>query len=184
MGVILKIQNKSSIAGLLALLTFSQAAPASAATTGVVIVSVNQTFTAPLGTVVVTGAIGDYGTIQGSDLLGKPSKASPSPAALIKLKKGTIIVDATNMNNATNTSPLLQQTTCSFSISATAVPWPIIFGTGAYKNIKGSLTTTINLGGITPRVTKGANKGKCDFSNKYPPVASFFNALASGSITY
>jgi hypothetical protein len=158
--------------------------PAHATTSGVVIVSVNQTFTAPEGTVVVTGAIGDFGTIQGSDLLGKPSKASPAPAALIKLKKGTIIIDATNMNSATNTAPLLQQVTCSFSISATSVPWPIIFGTGAYKNIKGSLTTTINLGGITPRVAKGANKGKCDFSNKYPPIASFFNAIASGNITY
>jgi hypothetical protein len=172
------------VSTILLILSCIASTPARAATSGVVIVSVNQTFTAPEGNVVVTGAIGDYGTIQGSDLLGKPSKASPAPAALIKLKKGTIIIDATNMNKATNTAPLLQQVTCSFSISATAVPWPIIFGTGAYKNIKGSLTTTINLGGITPRLAKGASKGKCDFSNKYPPVASFFNALASGSITY
>jgi hypothetical protein len=180
----MKIHGKIIAVSLISVGTISMNLPANAVTSGATIISVNQTFTAPLGTVVVTGAIGDYGTIQGADTNGKPSKASPSPAALIKLKKGTILIDATSMNKATATSPLVQQTTCSFSTSASAVPWPILGGTGAYKNLKGSLNATINLGGITPTLTTGPNKGKCDFSNKFPPVASFFNALATGTITY
>ena len=158
--------------------------PAHATTSGVVIINVDQTFTSPLGTATVTGAIGDYGTIQGSDILGNVTKASPAPAAILKLKKGSIILDGSNFNKATAQTPLIQNKTCSFSLSGTAIPWDIIKGSGAYKSIKGTLTVTLNLGGITPRYKTGTNKGKCDFSNKYPPIASFFNAIATGTVTY
>ena len=158
--------------------------PAHATTSGVVIINIDQTFTSPLGTATVTGAIGDYGTIQGSDVLGNVSKSSPSPAVILKLKKGSIILDNSNFNKATGQTPLIQNKTCSFSLSGTAIPWDIIKGTGSYKSIKGSLTVTLNLGGITPRYKTGTNKGKCDFSNKYPPIASFINAIATGTVTY
>lgn len=157
---------------------------ANAETSGAVIINIHQTFSEPVGTVVVTGAIGDFGTAQGADAAGRPSKLSPAPVVLLKLRKGTILLDATNTNQATSTSPLVQNISCSFSLSATTVPLPIIKGTGAYKAVKGSLTASIDLGGITPFYKTGANKGKCDFSNKYLPLASYFNEVAYGTITY
>ncbi len=179
------VQNKKVLASILASITlFAVSTPARAATSGAVIISVNQDFTSPIGTAVVTGAIGDYGTIQGADANGKVSKLAATPNALIKLKKGTLLIDATSMNKATSSAPLIQNTTCSFSLTATTVPWPIIKGTGAYKSVKGTLSVTLQLGGITPLYSAGPNKGKCDFSNKFPPVASYFNVLATGTITY
>ena len=132
----------------------------------------------------IGSACGIVGTAQGADAAGKPSKLSPAPVVLLKLRKGTILLDATNTNQATSTSPLVQNISCSFSLSATTVPLPIIKGTGAYKAVKGSLTASIDLGGITPFYKAGANKGKCDFSNKYLPLASYFNEVAYGTITY
>jgi hypothetical protein len=180
-----RIQKMTLSISTVGILAFSAMLPTSAfaSTSGVIIVNVNQTFTSAVGTVIVTGAIADYGTIQGSDVLGNPSHASPAPAALLKLKKGSIVIDNGNLNKATSQAPFIQNTTCSFSLTATAVPWDIIKGSGAYQAIKGTLTLSANLGGITPKYKTGTNKGKCDFSNKYPPVASFFNLFATGSIT-
>ena len=181
------VQNKKAKLGVIAgalLVASTTLFPAQAANSGTLIISVNQSFTSPVGTAVVTGIIGDYGTIEGAGTDGKPSKLSPSPDALIKLKKGTILLDGTNLNKATIQSPFIQSQTCSFSVSGSSVPWDIVSGTGAYKAIKGTLTVTLNLGGITPRFKTGASKGKCDFSNKLPPVASYFTILAAGTVSY
>ncbi len=155
-----------------------------ATTDGVALVNLHQTFTDPAGSIVITGIIGDYGSVVGADLKGNLSQKSPTPAVLFKLKKGTILVNTAEMNKALAVAPAVQNDTCSFSVSGKTLTLPIIKGTGAYKAITGKFNASVASGGITPTLTSGVNKGKCDFSNKYPPVASFFTLIASGAVSY
>jgi hypothetical protein len=127
------------------------------------------------GTIVVVGAIGDYG------------KTTKQVAGFGKalLHKGTFKVNLNAISKAMNTAkPLLENTTtCTFVASATA-PAAISNGTGAYKGISGTLMITETFAGYGPFYTTGAQKGKCNLSPNTNPTAQWGAVTGLGTVKY
>jgi hypothetical protein len=127
------------------------------------------------GTIVVAGAIGDYGkTTQEKNGIGK-----------VFLHKGTFEVNlkaiSKKLNNAKPT--IDNTTTCSFVFSATA-PVPLLNGTGMYKGIKGTIVLTESFAGYGPFYKTGVRKGKCDTSNNATPLAQWASITGIGTVKF
>lgn len=127
------------------------------------------------GTIVIVGAIGDYGKT--TKQVGGFGKAV--------LHKGTFKVDLTAVTQAVNKAkPLVfNTTTCSFAFTATA-PAAISSGTGAYKGVSGTLMITETFAGYGPFYTTGAHKGKCNTSPNANPTAEWGSVTGVGSVRY
>ena len=127
------------------------------------------------GTIVVVGAIGDYGKT--TKQVGGFGKAL--------LHKGTFKVNLNAMSKALNKAKpvLFSATTCSGVFSATA-PAAISNGTGAYKGISGTLILTETFAGYGPFYTTGAHKGKCNTSNNSTPTAQWGAVTGVGTVKY
>jgi hypothetical protein len=127
------------------------------------------------GTIVVVGAIGDYGKT--TKQVGGFGKAL--------LHKGTFKVNLNAMSKALNKAKpvLFNPTTCSGVFSATA-PAPISNGTGAYKGISGTLILTETFAGYGPFYTSGAKKGKCNTSPNSIPTAQWGAVTGVGTVKY
>jgi hypothetical protein len=130
------------------------------------------------GKVVITGAVGDYGTSESVTAAGKPSKKGAYK--LLTLKKGTILVNGTLLNAAlTSAQPTANSTNCSFVFSASA-PVTFVKGTGAYVGISGSVTITLTFAAILPK-TKA---GKCTEKTATQPLASTTSVMGTGTVTF
>jgi hypothetical protein len=127
------------------------------------------------GTVVMAGAIGDY---------GKTTKLKNGLAKVV-LHKGTFEVNLNAMTKALNSSkPMIENTTtCSFVVGAT-VPAPLLDGTGAYKDITGTLTLTEMFAGYGPLYTTGAKKGQCNTSMNATPTAQWGSVSGVGTVKF
>jgi hypothetical protein len=127
------------------------------------------------GTIVVVGAIGDYGKT--TKQVGGFGKAL--------LHKGTFKVNLNAMSKALNNAKpvLYSATTCSGVFSATA-PAAISNGTGAYKGISGTLILTETFAGYGPFYTTGAHKGKCNTSPNSNPTAQWGAVTGVGTVKY
>jgi len=137
------------------------------------------------GTVVLTGAIGDYGTTTGhTTKSGKPDQTGAY--GTMDLKKGTILVDlsaleAKQVSASNQAQPNLS--TCSQSISLTA-PLTFVSGTGLYKGITGTVNTSFYVAFVLPRFTSGKNKGMCNGSNNAVPLAEYGQLIGSGTVSF
>lgn len=137
------------------------------------------------GTVVMTGAIGDYGTTTGqSDKNGEADKGGGY--GNIELQKGTIRVDlaaldakSKNLGSESTIDPV----GCSQAISVTA-PVTFVSGTGLYKGISGTINLTETAAFILPRYTSGKDKGKCNESNSAAPLAVWGSLSGSGTVSF
>jgi hypothetical protein len=132
--------------------------------------------------VLVTGAIGDYGTGVSTD---KNGKVDPNGAfQKIVLKQGGFVVDATGLNTALNHgSPHINKASCS-SVFSGSGPGTLENGTGLYKGIGGKLTITVTFAGIAPRITSGAKKGQCNFAQNVQPLGAYSSITATGNVTF
>jgi len=136
------------------------------------------------GTIVVTGAIGDYGKTTGKENAnGTPNKNGTYGTA--QLQKGSVEVDLANIGKAVNNaSPTVNSTaSCSFVVTATA-PATLLNGTGAYKGISGTVELTETFAGVLPRLTSGKDKGQWNESNSANPVASWGSVTGSGTVSF
>jgi hypothetical protein len=128
------------------------------------------------GTIVVAGAIGDYGTT---------TKRSKSGIGEAVLHSGTFQVNlaaiSKKLNNANPT--LFNTKTCSYVFGATA-PVKILNGTGLYKGISGTLMLTETFAGYGPFYASGAHKGKCNTSNNAVPLAQWGSVTGIGTVTF
>jgi hypothetical protein len=128
------------------------------------------------GKIVLTGAIGDYGTtknVKHANNIGK-----------VTLKKGTFEVDLKAINTAgNNAQPTnFNSTTCSASVSVPPTTVTIVSGsgTGAYSGITGSFSLSEQFAFIGPR-----NKdGSCNMSNSAQPVGGVAIVTGSGTVAY
>lgn len=162
------------------------AASASTSGTAKVFVTPNSTTTPKHpGKVIFTGAIGDYGTVINATSAGKPTatKNSKSAYRLLKLKKGTILVDiATFKSKLTGafagSSSGFNSTTCSQSVAASG-SISVVSGTGAYAGITGSFVLTAHIAGITKRTKSGG----CTTKTTSAPVATYESIIGSGTVT-
>jgi len=135
------------------------------------------------GTIVVTGAIGDYGKTLKMD---KNGKANPNGNCVeITLKKGTFEVNATTLNaTMAKARGTFAPATCSFSVTGSA-PTTLFNGTGLYKGISGTVRITINFAGVGPRYASGTHKGECVKSNNNGPLlAQYGSVIGTGTVTF
>jgi hypothetical protein len=104
--------------------------------------------------IVITGAIGDYGTATSVD---KNGKVDPNGNyENIKLKKGTFWVNGTALTaKANRTTPSINPATCSLSLSVSG-PTQLFKGTGLYKGIGGTVKITESFGAVFSRLPSGA----------------------------
>jgi hypothetical protein len=161
------------------LLSGASAFGASAPAGGTIKVWVTASLTGSGGTIVITGAIGDYGKTFNANSAGKPQKKGGYEQ--LALKKGTILVDSTQFNAATNsaTPTDYNAVSCSGSIVASG-PVSIVSGTKAYAGITGSVTLTETAAFVGP-FTKS---GKCNTSGNGNPAAIWGTVTGSGTVSF
>ena len=104
--------------------------------------------------IVITGAIGDYGTATSVD---KNGKVNPNGNyERIVLKKGTFWVNGTALAaKADKTNPPINPATCSLALTVSS-PTQLLKGTGLYKGIGGTVTITETFGAVFGRLASGA----------------------------
>lgn len=131
------------------------------------------------GPVVLTGAIGDSGTSANANSSGTPSKNGTFK--LLKLKKGTILLNTTQLNkeNNANTPPTtFNSTTCSGTFVVTA-PVPVVGGSKAYAGITGTVTVSVTFAIVLP-----LTKGKCNMNTNANPIAMYGSVSGSGTVSF
>lgn len=130
------------------------------------------------GSFVITGAIADSGKAENVNSSGKPKEKGEYK--LLKLKKGTILLNGTQiigaLNNANPTS--FNTTTCSGSFAATD-PVPIVRGTKAYAGISGTVTLTVTFALVMP-----LTKGKCNTNTNANPIAQYGSIAGTGTVSF
>jgi hypothetical protein len=134
------------------------------------------------GTIVITGAIGDFGPTRSMNQNGTPNPNGN----LVKLilKKGTIEVNITTINALSNKiQPTVNPMTCSGQLSVSA-PATLFNGTGLYKGIAGTVHLTETFAFILPTVTSGAKKGQCNESNSAQPIAQYVAVIGTGTVHF
>ncbi len=132
--------------------------------------------------VLVTGAIGDYGS---SLSVNKNGKVSPNGNyEKVTLKQGSFVVNATALNKKINaTSPSINRATCSF-LGGGSGQTTLAKGTGLYKGIRGTAKITVTFAGIVPRLTSGAKKGQCNFANNAMTLGEYESITGTGNVTF
>lgn len=131
----------------------------------------------PNSTVLITGAIGDYGSAVSVNRNGKVN--ANGNFEKVKLKKGTFLVDGTLLNQAMNdVQPTFDATNCSGTGTGSG-PVTLSNGTGAYKGISGTLTMTITFAFITSQ-----KNGSCDQNHNDPPLSQYQSITGSGTVAF
>ena len=131
-------------------------------------------------TILITGAIGDYGKTLTIDKNGKTD--SNGNYVKMTLQKGMIELNSSTLNTKANSSrPTLYKATCSAQLSVTGPVTPFN-GTGLYKGITGTLNITETYAFIAPLSTSGENKGQCNLSAQ--PISEYSSITGSGTVSF
>ncbi len=153
-------------------------ANASAPAGGAINLFSHPTASGTSGTILIAGAIGDYGRYLASDRNGKPD---PQGSYLkIILKKGTFELNVASLTD----KPRARDTaTCSAIFSGTSAT-AALNGTGLYAGIKGTLQTTELHALLASRYTNGQNKGQCKVGGNARPMAEYNSLSATGNVSF
>jgi hypothetical protein len=129
------------------------------------------------GKILITGAIGDYGTTVSQDANGK---ADPNGNfQKVTLKHGGFLVDGTALNKKLNSAnPTLNKTNCSYAFTGTG-PTTVEDGTGAYAGITGKVAITVTFAGIAPITAKG-----CNLADNAPTFGAYQSITGAGSVSF
>jgi hypothetical protein len=134
------------------------------------------------GTILIVGAIGDWGTTLNINANGTTDPNGNY--AKITLQKGTFEVNLTTINAISNKAqPTFYAGSCSALFSAKG-PIGLLDGTGDYKGISGTLIVTETFALIMPRYSSGAHIGQCNMSNSAQPAAEDGAISASGNVGF
>lgn len=134
------------------------------------------------GTIVITGAIGDYGTTLTINRFGKP--AVNGNYVKVTLHKGTFEINSKAFNTkATNLQPTINKATCS-AVGTLTGPVTLFDGTGLYKGIAGSINITGTFGFIGPLFKSGKDKGQCNLSNNAQPISQYTSITGAGTVSF
>jgi hypothetical protein len=149
---------------------------------GKVNVFVTQSPNSSKGTIVVTGAIGDYGKTVNVDKSGKPD--ANGSYVKITLQQGSFLVNSTKLNAKLNhLNPKFNAATCSVAASGTG-PVSLSNGTGLYTGISGNLQITVTFAFVGPRFSSGPHKGQCNGNNNARPLAQYQSITGSGTVSF
>jgi hypothetical protein len=124
------------------------------------------------GTVLITGAIGDYGKSVNINKAGRPD--ANGTYSKLELRKGTIVADATTLNKRIQTGEHVDQSSCALQASVSA-PVRIVSGTGAYAGITGTIKVTFTLAALGTTKAGQCNPGKI--------AAAFATVEGSGAVS-
>ncbi|MGO9660167.1 MAG: hypothetical protein ACLQVK_16855 [Acidimicrobiales bacterium] len=162
------------------------AGPALAATTpstpagGPVKVFATPNPTGAGGTIVIVGAIGDYGRTLTINKNGTTN--ANGNYVRITLQKGTFEVNSTALNaKADKAQPTGDLTTCSGSLSVTG-PVTLSDGTGLYRGISGTVSITETFAYVAARFTTGKHKGLCNESAQ--PIGQYGSITGTGTVSF
>jgi hypothetical protein len=129
------------------------------------------------GHIVITGAIGDYGTTVSQDANGKPNPNGNFEK--VTLKQGGFIVNGTGLNKKIGSAkPTINKTNCSFALTASG-PVTVGNGTGAYAGISGKVTITVTFAAIAPKTASG-----CNFKTNPPAAGQYQSITGTGSVSF
>jgi hypothetical protein len=128
------------------------------------------------GTVLITGAVGDYGTAQEVNAAGKPD--SKGKYREVKLTKGTILFNLTAYQAAQNSAKFVFNTSTCTGYSSSGAPIQFVSGTGAYLGIKGSATLNSEIALILPK----KKNGSCNENAN--PLSSYSSVYGSGTVSF
>jgi hypothetical protein len=133
--------------------------------------------------IVITGAIGDYGTATTITKSGKVD--SNGNYVRIKLKQGGFQVNSVALNKKTNNAPplMVNKTTCSVEFGGSG-PVTLFGGTGRYAGISGTLQIKETFAGVGARFKSGAKKGQCNMSNNSEPIAFWGSITGGGAVSF
>lgn len=136
----------------------------------------SQNSDGPDFTVVLSGAVGDYGPAVSVHPNGTVDPDHTSQLSL-RLKKGTFRLSIARLDKAivTATGRWKNNRTCSFHVMVTA-PTPVVAGsgTGQYRGIKGNLTMTVTIDEVDKRPCKAGTS---------PFVAQLIFLVGSGTVS-
>jgi uncharacterized membrane protein len=132
------------------------------------------------GTIVIVGAIGDYGRTLS---INKNGTTDPNGNYVrITLQKGTFEVNSTTLNATANKAqPTGDPTTCSGSLSVSG-PVTLFNGTGLYRGIAGTVNITETFAFIASRYTTGKHKGLCNESAQ--PLSEYGSITGTGTVSF
>jgi hypothetical protein len=131
-------------------------------------------------TILITGAIGDFGKTLTIDKNGKTD--SNGNYVKITLQKGTFELNSTTLNAKANSSqPTFYKATCSAQLSATG-PVTLFDGAGLYRGITGTLNITETYAFIVPLSASGKNKGQCNPSAQ--PISQYSSITGAGTVSF
>ncbi len=134
------------------------------------------------GTILITGAIGDYGKTVDVNASGKVQ--GNGRYVKVTLKQGTFVIDAVAFNvKIGKLKPSFNTATCSAEGSGTA-PISLGDGTGLYKGISATLSATATFAFIGPRYTSGKHKGQCNESNSAQVLDQYASIHAAGTVKF
>ena len=130
------------------------------------------------GKIVVTGAIGDFGTTTNTNKAGKPN---PNGAYVkIKLHRGTFMVNSVALNKKLNSlKPSFNAATCSAAASGTGSV-TLFDGTGLYAGISGKIKITVSFAFVGPHLANG----KCNPSQSAKPLAQYQSIQGTGHVSF
>ena len=129
------------------------------------------------GKILVTGAIGDYGTTISQNANGKVDPNGNFEK--VKLKQGGFIVNATALNKKLNHAKTeFNKSNCSIVFSGTG-PVTLGGGTGAYTGMSGTARITVTFGGILPKTAKG-----CSTASNAPLHGQYQSITGTGTVSF
>jgi hypothetical protein len=136
----------------------------------------------PTGTIVVTGAIGDFGKTLNINKSGKPD--NNGAYVKVTLQQGSFFVNATKLNAKLNhLKATVNKATCSVSATGTG-PVTLFNGTGLYAGISGNLQITVKFAFVGPRFSTGPHKGQCNNNSNAPSLAQYQSITGSGTVSF
>ncbi len=136
----------------------------------------------PTGTILLTGAIGDFGKTVDVNKSGKVQASGTY--VKVTLKKGTFEINAAALNaKLAKLNPPVNKATCSAEGSGTGQV-SLFNGTGLYQGLSGTLNVTATFAVIAPRFTSGKHKGQCNLSNSAQPLDQYAWITGAGTVKF
>jgi hypothetical protein len=130
------------------------------------------------GKIVITGAIGDFGTTINTNKAGKPNPNGNY--VKIKLHQGTFMVNSVALNKKLNhLNPSFNAATCSAAAVGTGSV-TLFDGTGLYAGISGKVKIAVAFAFVGPRLADG----KCNPSMKAKPLAQYQSIQGTGKVSF
>ena len=130
-----------------------------------------DTFSNGTGNIIVTGAIGDYGTT-----------AADGNYVKVTLRHGAFELNVAKLiAKESGSAPMVDPATCS-GVSSVTAPASVLDGKGTYREIAGTVNVTETIAFILPRYASGPHKNQCD--NNTQPIDAYSPITGSGKVKF